>query len=95
MAGEIVYNDAREAETETAVETTSVPESPFCKLLRSKKFFMLEGAMATDGSQYLDSSNHCWCFQTQRVLGPDGGKVHPQRCAPGRGCYQSAFARTA
>ena len=45
--------------------------SPFCGSLRSKKFFMLDG-LATEAGQYLDASNHCWCRETQQVVGPDG-----------------------
>jgi hypothetical protein len=68
---------------------TSV-QSPFCGALRSKKFFMMD-TLATDASQYLDASNHCWCRETQQVLGPDGGRVKPNRCVPGRACYTSAL----
>jgi hypothetical protein len=64
--------------------------SPFCGSLRSKKFFMRD-TLATDASDYLDSSNHCWCRHTQQVIGPDGGKVNPSRCSPGRSCYTSAL----
>ncbi|MCV5263377.1 hypothetical protein OFC55_37540, partial [Escherichia coli] len=59
--------------------------SPFCGALRSKKFFMLD-VVPTDASQYLDASNYCWCGETQRAVGPDGGRVHPERCRPGRSC---------
>jgi hypothetical protein len=65
-------------------------QSPFCGSLRSKKFFMMD-CLAMDASQYLDSSNHCWCGETQLVIGPDGGYVHPEQCAPGRSCYSSAL----
>ncbi len=70
---------------------TVVPESPFCHQLRSKKFFMFD-ALATDADQYMDSSNHCWCYDTQQVIGPDGSRVHPDQCVPTRSCYRSAFA---
>jgi len=65
-------------------------QSPFCGSLRSKKFFML-ASMATNAEDYLDASNHCWCRETQQVIGPDGGRVSPDRCAPGRSCYSSAL----
>jgi hypothetical protein len=70
-------------------ENTSV-QSAFCGALRSKKFFMMD-TLATDASEYLDASNHCWCCETQQVLGPDGGRVHPNYCRPGRACYTSAL----
>lgn len=65
-------------------------ESAFCGSLRSKKFFMLDG-LATEAGQYLDASNHCWCRETQMVFGPDGGRARPERCVPGRPCYNSAL----
>ena len=74
----------------------SVPEGPvtiqtaFCGSLRSKKFFMLD-ALATEAAQYLDGSNHCWCSETQQVIGPDGGRATPNRCTPGRSCYTSGL----
>jgi hypothetical protein len=67
-----------------------VVESPFCGSLRSKKFFMTNG-LAADESDYLDSTEHCWCRETQLVFGPDGGRAHPSRCVPGRSCYSSAL----
>lgn len=71
-------------------ESDQALASPFCRELRSKQFFMLDGIAAT-AEQYLDNSGHCWCYQTQQVVGPDGGKANPHRCAPGRDCYRSAF----
>jgi hypothetical protein len=65
-------------------------ESPFCRALRSKRFFFAQG-VPTDAAQYLDGSDHCWCFETQSPIGPDGGKVYPDRCTPGRRCYRSAL----
>jgi hypothetical protein len=67
-----------------------VMQSAFCGALRSKKFFMMD-MLATEPEQYLDASNHCWCRETQQVIGPDSGRVHPSRCVPGRECYSSAL----
>jgi len=89
MADEVSYTDEQTAGGAGASES-GVPESPFCHQLRSKKFFMFD-ALATEADQYLDASNHCWCYDTQQVIGPDGGRVKPERCVPGRSCYQSAF----
>jgi len=80
MNDEMAYHEA---------ETATV-QSPFCGALRSKKYFMLDG-LATEADDYLDGSNHCWCRVTQQVVGPDGGKARPERCVPGRACYQSAL----
>jgi len=73
----------------TEVEPTPIL-SPFCGSLRSKKFFMLD-VMATSAEQYIDASNHCWCLETQEVIGPDNRRVHPDACKPGRSCYTSAL----
>lgn len=70
---------------------TSSFESPFCRELRSKKFFLAQGSVPTDAAQYLDGSDHVWCFKTQLPVGPDGGKVYPDRCTPGRACYKSSL----
>ncbi|HVG39723.1 MAG TPA: hypothetical protein VM870_10570 [Pyrinomonadaceae bacterium] len=70
-------------------ESTTAVVSPFCGELRSKKYFMSDGGLLTEAAQYLDGSNHCWCYLTQQVIGPDGGKVTPFRCTPERGCYRS------
>ena len=69
---------------------SAVIQSPFCGSLRSKKFFMMD-SLATEAEQYLDASNHCWCRETQQVIGPDNGRVQPNRCVPGRTCYSSAL----
>lgn len=81
-----------DSKTEGKNETsdTAVVQSAFCASLRSKKFFMVDG-LATGAEDYLDASNHCWCRQTQQVVGPDGRQVDPNRCVPGRSCYSSAF----
>ena len=65
-------------------------QSPFCAELRSKKFFMLD-VLPTEEDEYLDSSNHCWCYQTQQVVGPDGLPAEPYACKPGRGCYVNSL----
>ncbi len=83
-------NEPVSQEDPDEIATSVVPQSAFCKSLRSKKFFMID-ALPTDASQYLDASNHCWCCITQQVIGPDGGSVHPNSCVAGRDCYISAF----
>jgi hypothetical protein len=78
-------------ESSNATETNpTVLQSRFCGSLRSKKFFMLD-TVATSADQYLDASNHCWCRETQQVIGPDGGRVHPDQCGSSRSCYSSAI----
>ena len=65
-------------------------QSPFCGSLRSKKYFKLD-VIPTNADDYIDAANHCWCRETQQVIGVDGGLVEPERCVAGRSCYQSAL----
>ena len=90
MSDEKSYHVEQVAEALNEPDALAVVESPFCGSLRSKKFFMTDG-LATDASHYLDSTEHCWCRETQLVVGPDGGRAHPTRCVPGRSCYSSAL----
>jgi hypothetical protein len=82
-------NDLPPAPGSGTAPSTEV-QSPFCGELRSKKFFMLD-VLPTEEEQYLDSSNHCWCYQTQQVVGPDGLPVEPSNCTPGRPCYVNSL----
>jgi hypothetical protein len=68
-----------------------VLNTPFCGQLRSKKFYM-HTELPLKEEDYLDDSNHCWCYYTQNPIGPDGNIVMPERCKPGRSCYVSALA---
>lgn len=88
MANEII--DSAGPESSELSSENPLPDTPFCGSLRSKKFFMMD-TLATDAAQYLDTSDHCWCRVTQQVIGPDGGRVRPDRCVPGRSCYSSAL----
>jgi hypothetical protein len=90
MTDEMINPTNSDAEASLESSETAVVNSPFCGSLRSKKFFMMDG-LATEASQYLDSSNHCWCRETQQVVGPDDGRVRPEKCVPGRSCYVSAL----
>ena len=80
MANEVV---------EPNTKTASI-ESPYCRSLRSKKFFMLD-RLASSADDYLDAANHVWCSKTQEVIGPDNKRVTPDTCTPGRSCYTSAI----
>lgn len=90
MASEKPNRNELMADVDGESGAVAVVNSPFCGSLRSKKFFMMD-SLATDASQYLDSSNHCWCRETQQVVGPDADKVRPHACVPGRICYRSAL----
>lgn len=84
-----VENETRDAQP---VEPTApmVVMSPFCRELRSKKYFFLQ-EMPTEIHDIRDASNHCWCRQTVQVFGPDGELVRPEDCNASRGCYRSLF----
>ena len=90
MRDEVTEPAGMDARVPLEANEEAVVNSPFCGSLRSKKFFMMDG-LATEAGQYLDSSNQCWCRETQQVIGPDGGRVRPERCVPGRSCYSSAL----
>jgi len=90
MADETINQASSDSDASLEPDAGAVVNSPFCGSLRSKKFFMMDG-LATEAAQYIDSSNHCWCRETQQVIGPDGGRVRPERCVPGRSCYSSAL----
>ncbi|HJQ31971.1 MAG TPA: hypothetical protein VJ866_07330 [Pyrinomonadaceae bacterium] len=90
MENEKSYHNEAKAEGLKDAGAEDALVSPFCGSLRSKKFFMTNG-LATDASHYLDSTEHCWCRETQLVVGPDGGRAKPARCVPGRSCYKSAL----
>lgn len=70
-----------------AVETM---QSPYCREIRSKRYFFLR-EMPTEDHHIKDGSNHCWCRLTMKVYGPDGELVQPQDCTAGRTCYRSLF----
>ncbi|MDE2125492.1 MAG: hypothetical protein KGJ62_02785 [Armatimonadetes bacterium] len=67
-----------------------LPESTFCREIRSKKFYFLK-SVPVEEHELLDGSNHCWCYRTMQVVGPDGSMVLPKTCRPGRTCYRSVF----
>ena len=72
----------------------SVPKSPFCARIRSKKFYDLE-QMPIKTEHLLDQSGWCWCNQTMQTIGPDGELVQPEDCTAARVCYVSVFADSA
>lgn len=71
--------------------TLPILQTPFCGDLRSKKFF-LRDTLPQTAEDFLDSTNHTWCYHTNLPVGPDGYRVCPQDCGPDRSCYRSALA---
>lgn len=78
---------------DTAETHLEIVQSPFCREIRSKKYYFLQ-EMPTRMEDLLDSTRSCWCQQTTQAIGPDGEMVHPTDCAPGRSCYKSLFEVT-
>lgn len=66
-----------------------VINQPVCRHLLSKGMFVtgqldpqLDPVEPTD-------DGHCWCNQTQNVLGPDDQLVERAACTPTRACYEA------
>lgn len=72
------------------VAATGTMHSPFCRELRSKKFYTLT-VMPTEAEHLLDMSGNCWCRRTHQAFGPDGERALPEDCTSGRTCYRSLF----
>ena len=66
--------------------------SPYCRDLRSKKFYRLERPPRDEGD-ILDASNWCWCARTDEALGPDDYAAEPEECQQGRKCFRPYGAR--
>ncbi len=60
--------------------------SPFCRDLRSKKYFFLDGPPRTE-EELLDGSNYCWCQRTKLQLGPDDEPADAEDCQKQRECF--------
>jgi len=65
---------------------SSGPLEPVCRHMRSKGMFVA-GQMEPEPDMQQAGSGHCWCNQTQNVLGPDAQLVERQMCNTQRVCY--------
>ncbi|MCK6448527.1 MAG: hypothetical protein L6Q99_19215 [Planctomycetes bacterium] len=74
----------------SAREGLSALESPFCKHLRSKKWYFRTGPPRV-ARDLLDASNHTWCGKTCEALGVDGDVADTEGCVRGRGCFEPYF----
>jgi len=68
-------------------EPERITISPFCALLRSKRYFSLP-APPRNEADLLDVSRAVWCERTQEALGPDGKIVDPAGSRHGRRCFE-------
>lgn len=66
----------------------SLPLSPYCSHLASKKSYFNELPPRTD-EDVVDGSNHCWCTKTMLAVGPDADVVGPEDCLSDRSCFES------
>ncbi|HEX6201155.1 MAG TPA: hypothetical protein VF150_12890 [Thermoanaerobaculia bacterium] len=57
-----------------------------CRFLRTKGMFV---EAEPDPAVPSTDSGLCWCVHTQNQLGPDGRVAEPERCGPGRRCYEA------
>lgn len=76
--------------TATTPTVAPVVNSPFCRDIRSKKYYFLQ-EMPTEIHHLRDASNHCWCQRTVQAFGPDGELARPEDCNASRSCYRSLF----
>jgi hypothetical protein len=66
-------------------------DSPFCKHLRSKRWYFRTGPPQV-ARDLLDSSNHSWCGVSCEIQGHDGEMATPEFCVRGRACFEPYFA---
>ena len=60
--------------------------SPFCRNLRTKKYYSLPRPPRTE-EELLEASGHCWCRVTGHAAGEDGEVACPEDCVAGRPCF--------
>jgi hypothetical protein len=60
---------------------------PPCLYLRNKLIYVT-GEIDPKELQELGHHSHCWCNQTQHVIGPDDNLVDRSSCVAGRSCYR-------
>ena len=70
-----------------SIEEPTGPLQPVCRHLRSKAVFV-SGQLEPPPEMEETGSGHCWCNQTQHVLGPDQKSVDRRDCNSARDCYE-------
>ncbi len=60
-----------------------------CSHLRSKGMYVTGTMNPEADDPYQMGDGHCWCGQTQGVIGPDDGMVDRAGCNAARACYQA------
>lgn len=64
-----------------------VIRDPACAHLRSKGMYVT-GKLNPEADDPEVGDGHCWCNQTQNVLGPDHDLVGRPECNASRECYR-------
>jgi hypothetical protein len=66
--------------------TELTSQKQLCRRLRYKQMFY-----QSEPEPYVPHGhdNSCWCTHSMNVLGPDGEAADPERCRPGRSCFES------
>jgi hypothetical protein len=75
--------------TEKPQDELDVATAPPCIHLRSKAMYVTGQTEPTDPDE--SGSDHCWCNQTQHVIGPDRQSVDRRDCTPLRECYRASY----
>lgn len=73
-----------------SIDEPTGPLPPVCRHLRSKAIFVA-GQLEPPAEIEEMGSGHCWCNQTQHVLGPDSQAVDRRGCNGGRDCYEATL----
>ncbi len=61
---------------------------PVCRHFLSKGMFVTGEINPADDPVEPTGDGHCWCNQTQNVMGPDNQLVEREICVKTRGCYE-------
>lgn len=62
---------------------------PCCACLRTKsQYFVPDEMEAGPGTIKVSTTATYWCTRTSTALGPDDAPSTPQRCQPGRACFE-------
>lgn len=65
-------------------------QKPRCKHLRTRMAYLPEIAGLEHWSTGESTIDQYWCLCTMTTAGPDDQYVAPEKCQPGRSCYEDA-----
>ncbi len=70
------------------IDNPSVASTSACRHLLSKGMYVT-GLINPEDEHDQIGDGHCWCGQTQNVLGPDDQFVERRLCIAGRKCFEA------